>query len=347
MREIRTSGSVGGRGAATAPAHPTEEPKKAGPKSRRLPIEALEKNAQDALKLYREDLRVRMSDETWPTYVRVTRQLLEWLSLRGIALRDVRSEDLMAYQAALLALHGREGKPLSASYQNSHVTIIKSFFRFLCRRGLLLHDAGAGLAHPRYEDRLPRVILSPREARRVLEAADGRDPTGLRDRAMLETFYATGIRVGELAKLAPGDVDTEERILRVVQGKGSKDRVVPLTQVAAAAIEEYLAKGRAPLAGRARRPAALLFLSNSGRRLHRAVVARIVRAYARKARVKKRVTCHTFRHSVATHLLRGHADIRHIQMLLGHASLSSTERYTRVEIGDLKKVVERAHPRGR
>lgn len=151
--------------------------------------------------------------------------------------------------------------------------------------------------------------------------------------------------MSELAKLTPGHVDTEDRVLRVVRGKGRKDRNLPRTQAAARAIEAYLLHGRAQLLGA--HPRLEFFIGDRGAFLHRAVVNKIVRRWAKQAQVKKHITCHTFRHSVATHLLQGKADIRHIQALLGHASLSTTQIYTRVEISDLKQVVARAHPRGR
>ena len=175
--------------------------------------------------------------------------------------------------------------------------------------------------------------------------SSSRLPLGLRDRATLETFYATGIRVSELAKLTPYDVDTQERTLRVLLGKGRKDRHVPLTRAAAAAIESYLAKGRPAIRGSSKSP--YLFVASRGGYFHRALVSQLVRDYAKRAGIKKHVTCHTLRHSVATHLLKGGADIRHIQVLLGHRSLRSTERYTRVELSDLRDVIRRAHPRGR
>jgi len=190
------------------------------------------------------------------------------------------------------------------------------------------------------------VILTREEVTKILRAAaHARSPLGLRDRAILETFYATGIRVSELAQLTPYDVDTHERTLLVRLGKGSKDRNVPLTRAAAAAIDAYVLEGR-PKLTRPRGPG-FLFLASRGGYLHRGEASRIVQAWTKRAKVKKNVTCHTFRHSIATHLLKGGADIRHIQVFLGHSSLSSTERYTRVEVQDLRKVIERAHPRGR
>ena len=179
----------------------------------------------------------------------------------------------------------------------------------------------------------------------MLEAPDTRTLLGLRDRAILETFYATGIRVGELVRLQPHEVDTQERLLRVVMGKGRRDRNLPLTRSAAAAIDDYFEKARPRLASLGRSSA--LFLSARGGQLNRWLVNLVVHRAAKRAGIKKPATCHTFRHSMATHLLRGRADIRHIQALLGHASLATTERYTRVEVQDLRQVLARAHPRGR
>jgi len=209
----------------------------------------------------------------------------------------------------------------------------------------VLADPTASVEYPRPDNRLPRGILTLQEARRIIEAPDTKSPLSLRDRALLETFYATGVRGGELKRLTTADVDTQEKILRVILGKGRKDRNVPLTSAAAEAIELYLTQGRPRLPMSSRSP--LLFLGMRGGPMHSSTLNDVVQRWAKQARVKKRVTCHTFRHSVATHLLKGGADIRHIQVLLGHSSLASTERYTRVEIADLKKVVKRAHPRGR
>jgi site-specific recombinase XerD len=187
--------------------------------------------------------------------------------------------------------------------------------------------------------------LTRQEARQLVEAPDTSTPLGLRDRAILETFYGTGIRAGELARLKCTDVDTEDRVLRVVLGKGAKDRNVPLTRAAAEAIEAWLAEGRPRTPGATR--SAWLFLACRGGRLYASLLNDVVQEQAKRAGIERHVTCHSLRHSVATHLLKGGADIRHIQALLGHASLQSTERYTHVEISDLSKVLKRAHPRGR
>jgi len=295
--------------------------------------------------LYEEDLGLRFGERTVAGYCGHVRAFLAWLSSRGLDLHEVRSGDLDAYQTALYARRKSDGKPYSTGAHANQLTAVKSLFRFLYRRAFVLTDPAASLPMPRLEQRLPRVILTKQEAARILEAPDKRTPLGLRDRAILEVLYATGIRASELVKLAVEDIDTEDRLLRVVLGKGNKDRVVPLTHLAARAIERYLVRGRPKLVGSVRSSA--LFVGPEGGRLQRGRLSAIVKEWAKEAHVKKPVTCHTFRHSVATHLLKGRADIRHIQRLLGHSSLSTTERYTRVELQDLKEVIARAHPRGR
>jgi len=298
------------------------------------------------VRLYGDDLEVRFAERTAREYLALVRAFLAWLDAHGIDLVAVRTDDLLAYQSDLYAARKKDGRPYAVASQAQHLIVVKSLFRFLYRRNYVMQDPAAPIDLPRQEERLPRVILTKEEVLRLLGAASkATTPRALRDRAVLETFYATGIRVSELAKLTPYDVDTEERIVRVLLGKGRKDRHVPLTRAAAAAIEQYLAKGRPAIVGSARSPH--LFVADRGGYFHRGQVSQVVRHYAKKAGLKKRVTCHTLRHSVATHLLKGGADIRHIQVLLGHTSLRSTERYTRVELSDLKDVIRRAHPRGR
>ncbi|MFQ5923720.1 MAG: tyrosine-type recombinase/integrase, partial [Anaerolineales bacterium] len=292
-----------------------------------------------------EELQVRYGERTGPEYLSHVKAFLRWLSERAVELGEVRTEDLQAYQSALYTMRKPNGKPYSLGAQGNRLRAIKSLYRFLYRRGYLLQDPAASVEMPRMEQRLPRVILTKEEARRILGAPDRSSPQGLRDRAMMEVLYATGIRVSEHIHLSLEDVDPEERLLRVVQGKGRKDRHLPLTRKAAEAIEQYLVEGRPELVGELRLN--FLFLGDHGGKLSRARMNKIVRRWAKKAKIEKPVTCHTFRHTVATHLLQGGADLRYIQSLLGHSSLGTTQRYTRVEVSDLKKVLERAHPRGR
>jgi integrase/recombinase XerD len=295
--------------------------------------------------LFADDLEARYGERTAPEYLAHVRSFLAWLEAQALELGDVRTDELLRYQKALLEARRRDGRPYSIGFQANRLTAVKSFFRFLSRRGFVLQDPSAAVETPRLPSHLPRTILTRGEMLRLLNAVRGSSPRALRDRAIFETLYATGVRVSELCSLRVSDVDTEDLVVRIVMGKGRKDRNVPLTPAAGRAIEAYLTLGRTRLLGPV--PRKELFVGERGARLHRAVVNRIILPWAQKARIKKHVTCHTFRHSVATHLLRNRADIRHIQVLLGHSSLSTTERYTRVEIADLKRVVARAHPRGR
>lgn len=293
---------------------------------------------------YEKDLELRLSQRTAANYLHDVTEFLEWVHERGLELSELRPQDLETYQNVLLSLRRKDGKPYSVGNQHNRLSAIKSLFRFLYQRGYVLSDPTTRLEYHLKEMRLPRAILSEKEVRRLLDAATDASPRGLRDRAMLEVLYGTGLRATELANLTPWDVNVDEKTLCIVQGKGRKDRNVPLTTSASEAIEDYLEHGRPALVSSKRTP--YLFLANAGGWLHRAILSRIVARYARKARIKTTVTAHTFRHSVATHLLKGRVDIRHIQTLLGHRSLKTTERYTRVEISDLRKAIARAHPRG-
>jgi integrase/recombinase XerD len=304
---------------------------------------------------YEDDLALRYGVRTAVEYLAHVRAFFSWLDRKKLTLTSLRRQDLQAYQTDLFAFRKKDGKPYSVGFQVNRFSALKSFFGFLVRRRIILSDPTAGLERPRLETRLPRAILSPVEARKLVEAPDTETPLGLRDRAIMETLYATGIRATELIQLSPFDVDTEEGMLRVVRGKGGKDRNVPLTRAASRAIEAYLAQARPQLLAIERNASGIypvkasrrLFVSPRGGTLYRATLDKLVKTWAENSGIKKHVSPHVFRHSVATHLLKHGADIRHIQVLLGHARLSTTERYTHVEISDLKQVVRRAHPRGR
>jgi integrase/recombinase XerD len=305
---------------------------------------AASRKAGKLLKLFEDHVFVRYAEKTAKGYVRASGFFLSWLAGSGVALSDVRTADLVAYQAHVHSMRKKDGTPYSVADQMHRLSAVKTLFRFLFQRGYVLQDPSGPLEYPRREQRLPRGVLSRQEARKLVESPDTSTPLGLRDRAILETFYGTGIRAGELAKLKCSDVDTEDRVLRVVLGKGSKDRNVPLTRAAAEAIEAWLVSGRPRVPNATRSP--WLFLALRGGRLYASLLNDVVQDAVKRCEIEKHVTCHSLRHTAATHLLKGGADIRHIQALLGHSSLQSTERYTHVEISDLSKVLKRAHPRG-
>ncbi len=216
---------------------------------------------------------------------------------------------------------------------------MRRYFSFLASHAYLLRDPAAAIRLPKVR-RLPRGVLTERQARRLMAAPFAGSRIGKRDRAILELLYGTGIRLGEAARADVSDLDLRERLLLVRSGKGKKDRVVPVAGRAAVALDAYLIEARAELA---KRMDAALFLSRHGGRLSIVGLRAVVQRHGRAIGVD--VSPHALRHTCATHLLRGGADIRHVQELLGHRSLVTTALYTRVAIGDLRQVLARAHPR--
>jgi integrase/recombinase XerD len=236
-----------------------------------------------------------------------------------------------------------EARPYRTSSVARALAAVRSFHRFLVAEGEAARDPGPGAPRPRVPRSLPRP-LSVDEVTRILEAPAGGEPAALRDRAILETLYGAGLRISELVGLDVDDVDLEEGSVRVV-GKGSKERLVPLGRPGRAAVGAYLTSGRPAFdAGRSR---GALFLNARGGRLTRQGCARILTSSAVRAGVRKRVTPHTLRHSFATHLLEGGADVRVVQELLGHASVATTQIYTLVTEQHLREVYFTSHPRAR
>jgi integrase/recombinase XerD len=230
------------------------------------------------------------------------------------------------------------------------LSIIHSFFVWLNRNGQLLHNPAARLVLPQKEQPLPQV-LNESDIARLIESPDTTTALGIRDRALMETLYANGIRRSEAHKLDLYDIDTAAHRLTVRLGKGQRDRFVPLTETAAYWLTRYVTAARPELAagklwGKGKRhgqpklipPTSALWLSVTGRRLSYQMIADRIRDYALQAEVKASV--HTFRHCCATHLLRGGASLRHVQQLLGHRDLNTTELYTHVELQDLQQAVE-------
>lgn len=292
-----------------------------------------------------KELAVRgFASRSQETYHEDLRFFLRYLDGAGVAgPADLTLQDLRAYQTHLFERPGLRGPRLSLATQSRCLSVVRTFCRFLCQRGLTLIDPSRGLVMPRVARRLPAVILSTKEVLKFLNAIDTRAPIGIRDRAIFETLYSTGLRVGELVALTPADVDLDQGFLRVRHGKGGKARVVPLGRIAARWIERYLKTARP----RASPVAALFLTTRTHQAMNRTLLSQLVRRLAAQAGLKMRVTCHTFRHTCATHLLRARASLRHIQELLGHADPNTTQIYTHVGILDLKRIHQRCHPRSR
>jgi len=267
-------------------------------------------------------------------------RLIHRLRENGVAdARAVSEAHLVAYARHLAARPTRWGRPLAAASRASTLSTVRRFFSFLASRGLILRDPARDVPLPRCP-RLPRGILTEAQARRLVAAPFPGSRVGKRDRAILELLYGTGIRLGEAARADVTDLDLRQRILLVRSGKGKKDRIVPVPGRAAMALDRYLAEARSELV---KRIDAALFVSRHGGRLSLVGLRAIVKRHGRAIGVE--LTPHALRHTCATHLLRGGADIRHVQELLGHRCLSTTALYTRVAIEDLRQLIARAHPR--
>jgi integrase/recombinase XerD len=290
---------------------------------------------------YVEELRVRRYSVSSLEKARVELpRLIHHLEEKGVRdARNVTEEHLAAYARHLERHRTRRGTPLSASSRASALSTLRRFFGFLASRGHLLYDPAQAIPLPRCAG-LPRGILSESQARRLVAAPFPGSRIGKRDRAVLETLYGTGIRLGEAARADVSDLDLREGVLLVRSGKGKKDRVVPVEGRAAFALDTYLAEARSELVKRVD-PA--LFISRHGGRLSLVGLRSMVKRHGQAIGVP--VSPHVLRHTCATHLLRGGASIRHVQELLGHRSLATTALYTRVAIEDLRQVLARAHPR--
>ena len=221
---------------------------------------------------------------------------------------------------------------------------LRSLFAFLQEEGVVERDPTENLSAPRVGRNLPEA-LTPQEVERLLATVSrGHSPEALRDHAMVELMYASGTRVTELVSLNVEDVDLEQGFLRCM-GKGSKERVIPIHRRAVEALERYLREGRPHLLRR--RSGRALFLNRRGERLTRQGFWLILKKHAQKAGITRRITPHTLRHSFATHLLQGGAPLRHVQELLGHASIATTQVYTHLTGEHVRTEYDRAHPRAR
>jgi integrase/recombinase XerD len=219
---------------------------------------------------------------------------------------------------------------------------VRAWFRWLVRNNHVLHNPASDLDMPKLEKRLPRAVLNEEETERVMMQPDLRDPLGVRDRAILETFYSTGIRRMELVNLKLYNLDRLRGTLSIWLGKGKKDRVVPIGERAVAWVDKYLREVRPQLV--LEPDDGTLFLSIEGGPFHLDRMSMLVRGYVEQANLGKCGACHMFRHTMATLMLENGADVRYIQEMLGHADLQSTQIYTQVSIGRLKRIHEATHP---
>ena len=293
---------------------------------------------------YLETLRVRhYAAQTVKGCGNALRRFSAWLATQGVAdLRAVSRATIEDYQRELLAHY-----PVTTV--RNHLGCLRGFFAHLENTNAILLNPTLGVPLPKSERRLPKRILKPSEVRQLLDAPDG-TPKGLRDRAMLELFYSSGIRREEMTRLTLPDVDIINGFVRVTRGKGSRDRVVPIGRAACEALAGYLKNARNVWLKAPRNPGwtDALWLSpiQPHGPLKKEAVALIVLRYARRV-LGRNVSPHLWRHTCATQLLSNGANVVYVQRLLGHKSLKTTEIYTRVSMADLKKTFARAHPRAR
>jgi integrase/recombinase XerD len=296
---------------------------------------------------YLEHLTVErgLADNTLAAYRRDLERYVGFLTVRGVGdLDDVDAKTIRAFIASVSAsTHGPDGEPYRATTVSRMLSTVRTFHRFALREGLVTDDPTAGVVRPRLPRALPHP-LTVQEVTAIVEAPGDATPVAARDRAILELLYGAGLRISELVGLDVDDVDLEDAAVRVL-GKGSKERLVPIGRMARDAIAAYLTRGRPALAtGRSR---AALFLNARGGRLTRQSCSRLLDAHRTRAGITRVVTPHDLRHSFATHLLEGGADVRVVQELLGHASVATTQVYTLVTTEHLRAAYYTAHPRAR
>ncbi|MEK7214593.1 MAG: site-specific tyrosine recombinase XerC, partial [Chloroflexota bacterium] len=248
---------------------------------------------------------------------------------------------LERYQGFLTRYRKKNGEPLSFRSQHVQLTALRLFFKWLAKERHVEYNPASEMELPRLGRRLPKAAMTIAETETVLALPDLSGPVGLRDRAILEVFYSTGIRRSELAHLTLPDLDFGRGVVFINQGKGKKDRFVPIGQRAIAWVMKYLEEARPRLmVGET----LALFLNVDGKSLDPLYLTERIREYLARSGIQKKGGCHLFRHTTATLMLEGGADIRYIQQMLGHADLSSTQVYTHVAIQQLKAVHELTHP---
>ena len=286
-----------------------------------------------------------LSVNTVAAYRRDLRRYVAFCERRDVRTpADVDERMIRSFVASISAsTWGEDDRPYTARSVARALSSVRSFHRFLLREGAVDRDPAAEVTQPKLPRSLPHP-LTVDEAARLLEAPDPTTPSGVRDRAILELLYGAGLRISELVGMDVDDVDLEEGSVRVL-GKGGKEREVPLGRYGREAIDAYLTRARPGFVSTVSRGA--LFLNQRGGRLTRQSCARLLGTYVAAAGIDRPVTLHTLRHSFATHLLEGGADVRVVQELLGHASVATTQIYTLVTKDHLREVYYASHPRGR
>jgi len=299
---------------------------------------------QEAVQLYLDDCRNRhLSDSTIKLNAHHLNRFAHFCEIEHLDdIRNATAKTVLAFHRWIKTRKRPDGQPISIKYQHRHVRVVKLMFKLLYKRNLVMSDITAMLEPLRDPLTLPRGIMNKDQVMKLLQQPYMTTPLGFRDRTMLEVLYSTALRGGELCRLTLYDLDLQARMIRVLKGKGKKDRVVPIGKVACSYLIEYIKTVRPILAGRKNN--ALVFLSATGGYLRTHDLGRIVKMYRDKAHLPDNITTHSLRHTCATEMLKGGASIRHVQELLGHADILTTQIYTHVVQTDLKKAHARTAP---
>ncbi len=319
--------------------------------SKRRPRKAAPAPLPDSMHTLLEEHLVWMQAQNFSEDTVTTRRscigyFIDWCHERGLENpTEITRPILERYQRTLYQYRKQNGQALTFRTQCHRLRAIKGWFRWLARQNCILYNPASELILPRLENRLPKYILTATEAEQVIQQSDTTDPEGLRDRAILEMFYATGMRRMEVANLKLYDLDADRGTLMIRQGKGKKDRHIPVGERALAWTDKYIREGRPGLLGAA--DDGTVFLTHLGEPFQRKQLTALVRRYLGQAKIGKMGGCHLWRHTVATLMLENGADIRVIQEMLGHAKISTTELYTRVSINLLRQVYAATHPAAR
>ncbi len=317
-----------------------------GPNKTLVPFEGSEDPRSMAALIahYFEWMRIRGYSETTITRAwEVLGMFLKWCKERSLSqARDITKPMLERYQRHLYHYRKRNGEPLSFRGQHGQLCAIQSLFRFLAKQNYILYNPASDLELPKVGKRLPRFVLSVSEVEQVLNVADIGNDKGIRDRAIMETLYSTGIRRSELINLKLYDIDDDREIMTIREGKGRRDRMIPIGERALSWIRKYLDDVRPSLMMEPDN--GILFLTLEGGSMSQGHLTKLVRTYIKASKIGKIGSCHIFRHTMATLMLEGGADIRFIQQMLGHAELASTEIYTHVSLKRLKEIYLATHP---
>lgn len=298
---------------------------------------------EEAITLFIEDCRARhLSEHTLTLNKLQLQRFSDWCTNRLDDLRDATPQTITDFAACIRKRKRPDGQLISRKYQNRHIRLVRQLFKLLAKRNLILTDITANLQPLTDPKDLPKGIMNKHQVMKLLSQPYVTTPLGFRDRTMMEVLYSTALRGGELCRLTLYDLDLPDRTLRVLQGKGNKDRVVPVGKVACSYLAAYIKTVRPILLGK--HVSSLIFLTANGGTLHSFDLGRIIKTYREKAHLPDNITTHSFRHTCATEMLKGGASIRHLQELLGHADIMTTQIYTHVVQSDLKKAHARTAP---